>query len=393
MSNQIYLDSLATTPLAPQALAAMLPWLREAFGNASSTTHAFGWDASEAVEIAREQIADLVGARQPRELVFTSGATESNNTVIQGVWAVERHGPPHIVTTALEHPSVLASCQAAAQRGAKVTVVKPGHDGVVVPEAVERALRPSTRLVTIMIANNEIGTIQPIAEIAAIARERAILSHVDASQAVGKIPVDLDRLGVDSASISAHKLYGPKGVGALYLRAGSAAENLPPLLYGGGQEQDRRAGTLAVPLIVGFGEAARLAGARLVADQASIAALRDALWTRLSARVSGLCQNGSTIARLPGCLNFSVAGVSADALIASAPEIAMSAGSACSSGKGAGSHVLEAIGVPYDQQRSTIRVGVSRYTTIEEIRTAARVLERAICEQRGDPTRSLEIAA
>lgn len=393
MSNPIYLDSLATTPLAPEALDAMLPWLREAFGNASSTTHTFGWEASEAVEVAREQLADLVGARQPGEIIFTSGATESNNTVIQGLCELVRNPNAHIVTTAIEHTSILASCRAIAGRGAEVTVVAPGHDGVVTPESVTRALRPSTRLVTVMVANNEIGTIQPVERIAAIARERGILSHVDASQAVGKIPVDLDGLGVDMGSISAHKFYGPKGVGALYLRAGSCAEGLSPLLYGGGQEGGRRAGTLAVPLIVGLGEAARVARERLVADQASVTALRDAFWALLSRRLTGLRQNGSTTSRLPGCLNFSVAGVRADALIARAPEIAVSSGSACSSGKGMGSHVLQAIGVPRDQQQGTIRVGLSRYTTIEEIRAAAHVLERGIREQRSELNDGLGMAA
>lgn len=376
-----YFDYLATTPPAPEVRAAMEPFHAEKFGNASSQTHPYGWEAEQAVEDAREHVADLIGAR-PSEVFFSSGATESNNTVIQGANALFAFGTAHLVTTAIEHPSVSAPCEAMRGRGATLEVVKPGPDGIVSPDDLERAIKPGATLVSVMAVNNEIGTIQPIADVAARAAKHGAITHVDASQAVGKIAFDVGALGVDLASVSGHKLYAPKGIGVLYIREDSPARHLPPLLHGGGQERGVRAGTLAVAQIVGLGAAARLAAALREEDAVRIGRLRDALWGMLVETIPDVQLNGSHEHRIPGCLNFSVPGVLSDALIAGVPEIAISSGSACSSGKNAGSRVLDALGFDRARQRGAIRIGIGRYTTPDEVDLAGRLLAGAVATLR-----------
>jgi cysteine desulfurase len=369
---------MATTPVAPEVFRAMRPYLEHAFGNASSATHIYGWDAAQAVDEARGTVADLLGVQQPADIVFTSGATEANNAVIHGITSMYAT-PPHIITTAIEHPSIIAPCEAARARGAAVVdFINPGRDGVVGVSAIERLITPDTRLISVMAVNNELGTIQPIEEIVTLARARGILMHVDATQAIGKIPFDIGALGIELVSFSAHKMYGPKGVGGLYLKSDTPAANLPPLIYGGGQERGIRSGTLAVPLIVGLGAAARLAIETITGDAARITLLRNTLWEALVSQVPHVTLNGNLERQLPGCLNFSVPGVPSDVLIAGAAEIAISAGSACSSGKAAQSHVLEAIGADYERQRGAVRIGVGRDNTLEDIQTAAQGLVRAI---------------
>lgn len=372
MSGTVYLDNLATTPLAPEALTAMWPWLEHRFGNAASATHAYGWAAAEAVEAARDQVARLIGARTSPEVTFTSGATESNNTVLKGIVDAHPGLPVHVVTTAIEHSSVLAPSETLAARGAHVTRVEPDGDGVVSAEAVLAALRPETRLASVMLANNEVGTLQPVAEIANALHRRGVLLHVDGAQAIGKVACDVEALGIDLLSVSAHKLYGPKGVGALYVRADALPHGLPPLLHGGGQEFGQRAGTLAVAQIVGFGSAAALARERWRDDGERLGALTTEFWDRLRQELGDDVQlNGSHRRRLPGCLNLSIDGVSADALLAATPQLALSTGSACSSHEGGGSHVLKAMGLGAAREQSAVRIGVGRYNTAAELDQAA----------------------
>jgi cysteine desulfurase len=290
----------------------------------------------------------------------------------------------HIVTTAIEHPSVLAPCELAARHGADVSVIPPRRDGIVDPEDILRAMRPDTRIVSVMAANNEIGTVQPLAEIGRIARSHGAVFHVDGAQAVAKIDVDVERDGIDFLSVSAHKLYGPKGVGALYCGPTSLPGGLPPLIHGGGQEMGRRSGTPPVAQIVGFGAAARVATERWRDDAPRIRALCAMLWTRLASEVEGVHLHGSSAAehRIPGCLSFNVDQIDADALIAAVPQLALSSGSACSSHHGGGSHVLRALGLPRSQQRGAVRIGIGRLTTAEEIATAADLILDAIARHR-----------
>ena len=377
MSEPIYLDAMASTPLAPEARAAMLPWLGELFGNPSSATHSFGWRAADAVEAGRAQVARLLGARPGSTLAFTSGATEANNTVIGGIDAAFASGSTHIVSTAIEHSSVLEPLEAAVGRGVAVSLVSPSAEGVVKPAAIEAALRPDTRLISVMAANNEIGTVQPFAAIAELAREREVALHVDASQALGKL--DHGWGEIDFVSLSAHKIYGPIGVGALYV--GPDAPALAPLLRGGGQERGLRAGTLPVAQIAGFGAASVLAGRRLQEDRRQLSALVARLWEQLRS-AGGVERNGSQSCALPGCLNLAVEGVLADSLIAAVPEVALSSGSACASAHGGGSHVLRALGLPRTRQAASIRIGISRYTSEAEIERAAGLLLSAIARLR-----------
>ena len=384
-SRPIYLDSMATTPLAPEAREAMEVWFDQEFGNPSSSTHEFGWNAADAVEASWETVADLVGAARSDEVVFTSGATESNNTVIQGV--LQAFPALHIVTTAIEHASVLAPCRVAQTRGAAVTFVSPDSTGVVTPEAISAAIRPDTQLISVMAVNNEVGTTQPLSEISAFAKSKGLLMHVDAAQAVGKIAFDVCQLDIDLASVSAHKLYGPKGVGALYVKTGTIANGLPALLHGGGQERGLRAGTLPVPQIVGFAAAAGVAKRRMHEDALHVAALHDLFWDVLRRGLPNVHLNGSTVFRIPGCLNISIDGVVADALISSASQIAISAGSACSSRSNATSHVLSAMGIAVERQRSAVRISLGRYTTQADVMAAAEALVAAARAIRTRPER------
>lgn len=377
----IYLDNLATTRVDPRVLEAMLPWFDSQYGNASSTTHEFGWEAARAIEVARNDLTDLIGARLSSEIVFTSGATESNNAILKGMIGGTGTTKRHIVSTEIEHPSVLATCEALRRQGHEVTFAKPDGDGIVDPDEIGRAIRNDTCLVSVMLANNEVGSIQPIKEISCITKSRKVPLHVDAAQALGKVELPVEALGIDLASFSAHKLYGPKGVGAIYVST-ALCHRLQPLLHGGGQEFGFRSGTLPVAQIVGFGVAARIAAAQLHEDAERAALLRSELWSYIVSRIPEFHLNGSTVHRLPGCLNFSVPGILADAVIGAIPELALSSGSACSSHHGGGSHVLRAMGLDASQQRSALRIGIGRFNTAEEIQRAGVLLVDTILRLR-----------
>ena len=361
----IYLDYHATTPVDPRVLEAMLPYFTDRFGNAASRSHKFGWDADAAVERARQQAASLIGAGG-NEIVFTSGATESNNLAIKGVLHAHAKKPRHIITTAVEHKSVLDTCTGLAASGCRVTCLPVDRDGRVDPDAVRSAIDDDTVLVSVMAANNEVGAIQPLAEIGAITRDRGVLLHADAAQAAGKVPVDVQTLGVDLLSFTAHKMYGPKGVGALYVRR-RARVTLAPLLEGGGQERGLRSGTLNVPGIVGLGRAAEINAAELPAESVRLAALRDRLYEALCRSLPGVGLNGSLDRRLPHNLSVHFPGVSAESLLLAIDDVALSSGSACSSGTIEPSYVLKACGVADDLALSSIRFGLGRFTTAEEV--------------------------
>lgn len=348
----------------------MLPFFSEMFGNASSTSHQFGWDAKEAVDRSREQVAALVNA-DPRSVVFTSGATEASNLAIKGIvqplLRSPNSPPPHIITNAAEHRATLDPVKRLKRAGADVTFLPVDEFGRVTAQQVADAMRDETSLVSIMLANNEIGTINPIAEIAEVCRDRNVPLHCDAVQAVGRIPVDVEKLNVDLISISAHKLYGPKGVGALIVRRGNRRARPEALIDGGGHENGLRSGTLPVPLIVGFGRACQLAGEAGLEEAARIEDLRDSLWAEINSRLSGLHLNGHPTERLPGNLNVSFEGVDGDVLMNSLKEIAVSSGSACTSADPEPSHVLRAIGRSDELTRASLRFGIGRFNTREEI--------------------------
>jgi cysteine desulfurase len=364
----IYLDYAATTPVDPRVAAAMAPYLTERFGNASSV-HSFGQEAREAVERARAQIAAALGAA-PEEVVFTSGATEADNFALFGVAEACRERGRHVVVSAVEHHAVLEPAQVLAARGFEVTILPVDGAGRVDPDAVRRALRPDTILVSVMHANNEIGTVQPVAEIGRLTRERGIRFHCDAAQTFGLLPTDVDALGVDLLALSAHKRYGPKGVGALYIRRGTPLERF---LHGGSQERNRRAGTLNVPAIVGFGEAVRIALAEREVEVARLRRLRDRLVAGLLA-LDGARLNGHPTERLPGNVNVSFRGADSEALLLALDlqGIAASSGSACTAGSLEPSHVLSAIGLPPEEAAGTLRFSLGRWTTEAEV---DRVLE------------------
>ena len=376
----IYLDHHATTPVDPVVVAAMLPYLTEKFGNPSSRQHLFGQEAHAAVEEARAHVARLIGA-EPGDIVFTSGATESNNLAVRGAARAPGSRGRHLVTTAIEHPAVLEPARTLEHEGYEVTVVAVGPDGLVATDDVARALRPDTVLVSVMAANNEIGTMQPVAEIGRLCRERGILFHTDAVQAVGRVPVRVDEWETDLVSISAHKMYGPKGVGALYLRrARRPRVRLQAQAEGGGQEKGLRSGTLNVPGIVGLGEAARLAAEALAAGEpARIAALRDRLLAGLRREIDGVEVNGSSERRLPGNLHVSIARAEAETLILSlGGRIAISSGAACAEAGGKGSHVLRAVGLPDERIYTALRFGIGRFNDADEIDEAVKALAAAV---------------
>jgi cysteine desulfurase len=361
----IYLDYHATTPVDPRVLEAMVPYFTDRFGNAASRSHKFGWDADAAVERAREQAGSLIGA-SGNEIIFTSGATESNNLAIKGVLHAHAERPRHVVTTRVEHKSVLDTCRSLGAAGCRVTCLPVDSAGRVSADAVRQAVTDDTVLVSIMAANNEVGAIQPLAEIGAITRERGVLLHSDAAQAAGKIPLDVKTLGVDLLSFTAHKMYGPKGVGALYIRR-RARVALAPILEGGGQERGLRSGTLNVPGIVGLGRAAEINAAELPAESARLKALRDRLYEALCSTVPGVGLNGSLDRRLPHNLSVHFTGVPAESILLALDDIALSSGSACSSGAVEPSYVLKACGIADDLALSSIRFGLGRFTTDEEI--------------------------
>jgi cysteine desulfurase len=376
--SRIYLDNNATTPIHDGVVDAMLPFLSESFGNPSST-HAFGRETRRAIDRARECVADFVRA-EPGEIVFTSGGTEANNHAIRGV-VESRTSPTHLVTGANEHPAVLETCKALSERGASVTVVPVDGAGSVTPEGVAAALTDDTSLISIMLANNDVGTIQPVAEIARLARERGILTHTDAVQAPGKIPIDVRQLGVDLLSISAHKSYGPKGTGALFVRDGT---KLDPLLFGGSHEQNKRAGTENVAGIVGLGKACEIAAqdSDVVAELRS---LRDHLERGILESIEGTGVNGSKDGRLPNTTNICFHGVRSDSLLMNLDleGIAVSAGSACASGAVEPSHVLLAMGLSRDDANSSLRFSLGRGNSPEQVERVLEVLVRIVARLRG----------
>ena len=386
MNKPIYLDYHATTPVDPRVLEAMLPYFGPQFGNAASGTHSFGWQAEGAVELARKRVAALMGA-SAREIVFTSGATESDNLALKGVVAAaggtgRSGGPAHLVTIASEHKAVLDSAHSLEKAGCRVTILKPRADGLVDLDELRDALADDTVLVSVMYANNEIGVIQPVEAIGKICRERGVLFHCDAVQAFGKISVDVERDPIDLMSVSGHKMYGPKGVGALYVRRQNPRVAVVSQMDGGGHEGGMRSGTLNVPGIVGLGEACVLASREMEQDHVRVSGLRDRLKARLESELDGLRVHGTMAHRLAGNLNLSFAGVEGDALLVALPDLAVSAGSACNSHGGGGSHVLQAIGVAPEWQQSATRFGLGRFTTEEEVDYAAGRVVAAVKELR-----------
>ena len=367
MKLPIYMDNHATTPVDPRVLAAMTPYFTERFGNPSSRSHSFGWQAADAVEAARKKVATLIGAA-PKEIFFTSGATESDNLAIKGVAGVQGgvHGA-HVITSAIEHRAVLDSCKILETKGFQVTYLPVDRDGFVDPEDVRRAITSRTILVSIMFANNEIGTVEPIAEIGRICREKGVLFHTDAAQGVGKIPIDVEKMNIDLLSLTAHKMYGPKGIGAIYVRGENPRSVLSPLLDGGGQEGGIRPGTLNVPSIVGLGEACRICSEEMEAEGARLRRLRDRLKEGVLNALDEVHLNGHPTRRLAQNLNLSFGYVEGEPLLMSMSDVAVSSGAACNSTGVKPSHVLEAIGLREDLVQSSIRFGLGRFTTEEEV--------------------------
>lgn len=366
MKLPIYMDHHATTPVDPRVFAAMTPYFLEKFGNASSRNHSFGWEAEAAVEQARKEVASLIGAA-PKEILFTSGATESDNLAIKGVAERYRERGNHILTVATEHSAVLGSCQRLEENGYGVTYLPVDRYGRVDPEDVRKAITDRTILITIMWANNEVGTLHPIAEIGQLAHEKGILFHTDATQAVGKVPVNVAAANIDLMSFSAHKMYGPKGVGALYLRAKDPSVELAPLLDGGGHERGLRSGTLNVSGIVGFGATCRICREEMPAESERLRKMRDKLQEGLLSELDDISVNGHPTRRLPHNLNLSFAGVDGEALLVGLSEIAVSTGAACASAKRESSHVLRAMGVSEELAQSSLRFGLGRFNTEEEV--------------------------
>ena len=374
-SPLIYLDHHATTPLDPRALEAMLPYLREDFGNPASTSHAMGWRAEAAVEDARERIARAIGAG-PEEVIFTSGATESNNLALFG--GVGQGGSGHVVSVVTEHPAVLDPCRQLERAGFDVTLLEVASDGLVEVEAIEAALRDDTRLVSVMAANNEIGVLQPVDAIGSLCHARGVLFHSDAAQAGGRIALDVQTAGVDLLSLSAHKFYGPKGVGALFVRGREPRVRLEPRQWGGGHERGMRSGTLPVAQIVGMATALEICLADMEDEQSRLRGLRDRLWERLRAELDGLRLNGHPDRRLAGNLNVAFEGVDGARLLLALSGVAVSSGSACASAAPGPSHVLTALGLPEKLASASLRFGLGRGTGEAEIeRAAERVIEAA----------------
>jgi cysteine desulfurase len=375
MKTPIYMDNHATTPLDPRVLEAMMPYFTERFGNAASRNHSFGWQAEEAVEKGRKQIADLIGA-SPKEIVFTSGATESDNLAIKGVAEMYAERGNHIITAATEHKAVLDTCKKLEKHGFRVTYLPVKGDGLIDLDMLREAITDKTILISIMRANNEIGVLQPIAEIGRMARERGVLFHTDAVQAVGKIPVNVEKDNIDLMSISGHKIYGPKGVGALYVRRKNPRVQLTAQMDGGGHERGMRSGTLNVPGIVGLGEACELCGKEMSEESARLGALRDKLRHTLESALDEVYINGSMEHRLPNNLNMSFAYVEGESMLMGIKDIAVSSGSACTSASLEPSYVLKALGVGDDLAHTSIRFGLGRFNTEEEVDyTAQRVIE------------------
>lgn len=373
---RIYLDNNATTPPDERVLEAMLPYLKEHFGNPASKAHSFGWEAEAVVDVAREELAVSIGAT-PDEIIFTSGATESNNLALKGLL----QSGDHLIIAATEHSSVLDTAEYLRTQGLEVTVLPVDRYGVVEPEVLRDAITPRTALVSIMLANNETGTLNPVRELAEVAHEYGVPFHTDATQALGKVPLDVEELGVNLMSLSAHKCYGPKGVGALYVRRRSRLR-LQPILHGGGHERGLRSGTLNVPGIAGFGRAAAIAVESLSYEAARINKLREDLWERLRTGIPGSILNGHPEDRLPNTLNITIPGLAVEELLSVLMDVALSTGSACASGRVEPSHVLAAMGLSEELASSSIRISLGRFTTEEEVKEAAARIVRAVNEVR-----------
>ncbi|MBI1978354.1 MAG: IscS subfamily cysteine desulfurase [Candidatus Omnitrophica bacterium] len=368
MKLPIYMDYQSTTPVDPRVLEAMLPYYREGFGNAASRNHAFGQQAHEAVEEARAQIARFINASEPSEVIFTSGATESNNLALKGIAEMYRERGNHIVTSQIEHKSVLDSCRFLESKGFHVTYLPVNQEGLIHLKDLREAMTQKTILVSVMHANNEVGVLEPIEEVGKIAKEHNIFFHTDAVQSVGKVPFDVQAMEVDLASISAHKIYGPKGIGVLYLRKRNPRARLESIIHGGGHEGGLRSGTLNVPAIVGFGKACEIAAKEMNAESKKIFALREKLRSALLERLGDIYVNGSLEQRIPGNLNVSFAFVEGESLLNEmSEEVAVSSGAACSSAALEPSYVLKALGVGEDRAHTSIRFGLGRFTTDEEV--------------------------
>ena len=367
IKTPIYMDYHATTPVDPRVLEAMLPYFNEKFGNAASRSHIYGWTAEEAVSTSREKIAALIGASNPKEIVFTSGATEADNIAIKGVAEFYKDKGNHIITTVIEHKAILDTCKRLEKEGYEVTYLPVDAEGMVSAESVARAITEKTILVSVMLANNEVGTVQPIAEIGKITRARGVLFHSDAVQGIGKVPFNVEAMNVDLASITAHKMYGPKGVGALYVRRSKPRVRITAQMDGGGHEFGMRSGTLNVPGIVGFGRAAELMLAEGAEEAMRLTALREHLYKRLTTELDSVNLNGSHEHRLPGNLNVSFSFVEGEAMLMAIKDVCVSSGSACTSASLEPSYVLHSMGIGDDLAHSSIRFGLGRFNTLEEV--------------------------
>ena len=381
----IYLDNHATTPLDQRVLDAMLPYFIEHFGNPASNSHVYGWEAQAAIKQSRQILADAINA-SPEEIIFTSGATEANNLAIKGIAEAYFQKGRHLITTNTEHNAILDPCNYLESMGFEVTYLSVKKDGLIDLNELEKAIRPDTILVSIMTANNEIGVLQPIAEIGTICRERGVIFHTDAAQAIGKIPLDVEAMKIDVMSLTAHKIYGPKGIGALYVRRNNPRVKVAPQQHGGGHERGMRSGTLYTPQIVGFAKAVELGIAEMASETERITILRQRLWINLSP-VGNIFLNGHPTERLPGNLNVSLAGVDGSALaLALQPVIAVSSGSACTSTKTSPSHVLTALGHSPELAFASIRFGIGRFNTGDEVDLAAETVMTAVRSLRKQAT-------
>jgi cysteine desulfurase len=379
MGRVIYMDNHATTPMDPRVLEAMLPYFTDKFGNAASRNHQFGWDAEAAVDNARAQIGRLINAKS-KEIIFTSGATESDNLAIKGVVEFYKQKGSHVITAVTEHKAILDTCKALERTGkAQVTYLAVNKEGLVDPDDIRKAITDKTILISIMYANNEIGTIHPIAEIGKVAKEKGVLFHSDATQGVGKLPLDVEAMGIDLMSFTAHKMYGPKGCGALYVRAKGPRVRLTPMMDGGGHERGMRSGTLNVPGIVGFGKACAISGLEMETEAGRLLQLRERLRAGLFEQLDEVYINGHPTHRLPGNLNVSFAFVEGESLLMGLKDVAVSSGSACTSATLEPSYVLKALGVGDDLAHTSIRFGLGRFNTMEDVED---VIDRVVREVR-----------
>lgn len=378
----IFMDNHSTTPVDPRVLEEMLPYFSTKFGNAASRSHRFGWEAEAAVDVARQRIARLIGAQDGKEIVLTSGATESDNLALKGVAEFRKDRGNHLITTVTEHKAILDTCKRLESRGYEVTYLGVGADGRVDPDEVKRAIRPKTILVSVMLANNEIGTVQPLEAIGKITRERGILFHTDAVQGVGKVDFDVEKMHVDLASLSAHKMYGPKGVGALYVRRTRPRVRLVAEMDGGGHERGMRSGTLAVPLVAGFGKACDILLHEGKAESSRLLALRERLRARILSQLDEVYVNGSLEHRLPGNLNLSFNFVEGEGLMMAIKDVAVSSGSACTSSSLEPSYVLRALGIGDELAHSSIRFGLGRFNTQEEVDYVADLVSEKVSRLR-----------